>query len=458
MASRAKIGGRESHLRSCHDAPISGCCSSPCSVSGRLRPPPGCTTRLLNDPGYTSFCDFNSTVSCTEAYLSPYGSLFGTPVAIFGVLWFAAVVALLLAGRPGTRLGENVSGYVFALSTVGLAMVLYLAYGAFVVLKAVCVLCVLTYVAVLGLFVVSGVQTRFSMTSLPQRLFKDLRAALASPAAWRPLPSSSSGRRPPLRSSPRSRTRRAARPRAPRARISGQRWSAGSTASRDSPCPWGRPAAPPWSSSSSTTTSVRRAGRRISATSRSWPSTWRRHPARSSYITKDFPIDPECNVNTPRRPAHGIVRSRGGRAARADDQQQATSSRTGCSRIRRRSPADAVKQAAQGRRRRERLRGRSTRRRSSRSRPTSRWASSSAWMRPPTFFINGVKISGGLQPQFLDAIIAHELSKALEVAGSWSGQSSEPLCVWRRQSRSNSSPRTTSSASGGRAPTGPSTA
>jgi len=30
----------------------------------------------------------------------------------------------------------------------------------------------------------------------------------------------------------------------------------------------------------------------------------------------------------------------------------------------------------------------------------------------PTFFINGVKIDGGLQPQFLDAIIAHELKKA----------------------------------------------
>jgi protein-disulfide isomerase len=29
----------------------------------------------------------------------------------------------------------------------------------------------------------------------------------------------------------------------------------------------------------------------------------------------------------------------------------------------------------------------------------------------PTFFINGVKVSGGLQPQFLDAIIAHELKK-----------------------------------------------
>jgi protein-disulfide isomerase len=29
----------------------------------------------------------------------------------------------------------------------------------------------------------------------------------------------------------------------------------------------------------------------------------------------------------------------------------------------------------------------------------------------PTFFINGVKVSGAIQPQYLDAIIAHELRK-----------------------------------------------
>ena len=30
--------------------------------------------QLLTDPGYTSFCDVNATVSCTQAYLSRYGS------------------------------------------------------------------------------------------------------------------------------------------------------------------------------------------------------------------------------------------------------------------------------------------------------------------------------------------------------------------------------------------------
>jgi protein-disulfide isomerase len=30
----------------------------------------------------------------------------------------------------------------------------------------------------------------------------------------------------------------------------------------------------------------------------------------------------------------------------------------------------------------------------------------------PTFFINGVRIDGGLRPEYLDAAIEHELKKA----------------------------------------------
>jgi uncharacterized membrane protein/protein-disulfide isomerase len=136
--------------------------------------------QLLQDPNYTSFCDVNATVSCTEAYLSPYGSLFGTPVAIFGALWFLAVLALIVAGRPGTDLSENVPAYVFGLSTIGLAMVLYLAYAAFFELRAVCLLCVTTYIAVIGLFVVSAMHMDVPLTSLPDRLRDDLQRATGS--------------------------------------------------------------------------------------------------------------------------------------------------------------------------------------------------------------------------------------------------------------------------------------
>ena len=140
--------------------------------------------RLLTQPGYVSPCDVNATVSCTQAYLSPYGSLFGVPVAILGAVWFATVLALLIAAPRGTpAFRENVGAYIFALSTIGLAVVLYLAYASFFILKAVCLLCVATYVAVIGLFIVSGAASTVPMRRLPSRLGRDLKALGSSPLA-----------------------------------------------------------------------------------------------------------------------------------------------------------------------------------------------------------------------------------------------------------------------------------
>ncbi|HEX2457874.1 MAG TPA: vitamin K epoxide reductase family protein [Vicinamibacterales bacterium] len=140
--------------------------------------------QLLTDRGYTSFCDVSSTVSCTQAYLSHYGSLWGVPVAVIGLFFFALVLSLsFFGGRRDPSAGESTPGYVFALSTLALAMVLYLAYGSYFVLHTFCILCAVTYVAVIGLFIVSGGATPFPMTTLPRRALHDVRSMLASPAA-----------------------------------------------------------------------------------------------------------------------------------------------------------------------------------------------------------------------------------------------------------------------------------
>src|SRR4051794_11300013 len=120
---------------------------------------------LLVDPTYTSFCDVNATVSCTQVYMSRYSTFHGIPVAVFGAIWFAgaSLVALMgLVGRPLAR--ESAPGYLFAASTVALAVVLYFEYVSFVVLKAVCVLCLTMAAAVIGLFFLTGSKTPFPMT------------------------------------------------------------------------------------------------------------------------------------------------------------------------------------------------------------------------------------------------------------------------------------------------------
>ncbi|HEX7486543.1 MAG TPA: vitamin K epoxide reductase family protein [Vicinamibacterales bacterium] len=140
--------------------------------------------QMLVQPGYISFCDINQTVSCQQAYLSRYGSVRGVPVALFGAIWFGFVLMLAFLGATGPdSVRESIPAYLFATATIGLAVVLYMAYAAFFVLKAVCVLCLATYAAVIGLFIVSGLSSSMPpMTTLPRRLFSDLRALVARPA------------------------------------------------------------------------------------------------------------------------------------------------------------------------------------------------------------------------------------------------------------------------------------
>ena len=140
--------------------------------------------KLLTNPGYTSFCDVNATVSCTQAYLSRYGSFLGVPVAVAGVFYFLLVLLLVAIGGSDTsRARESVPAYVFALSTVGLAFALYLAWASYVQLKTFCMLCAATYVAVVALFIISGGATTFPMTTLPRRAPRDFRTLFSSPLA-----------------------------------------------------------------------------------------------------------------------------------------------------------------------------------------------------------------------------------------------------------------------------------
>ncbi|MEO8077239.1 MAG: vitamin K epoxide reductase family protein [Acidobacteriota bacterium] len=140
--------------------------------------------RLLVDRSYTSFCDVNATVSCTQAYLSPYGSFHGVPVALGGVFFFSLVLLLAgVGGRERSVVRDSVPGYIFALSTIGLAAVLYLGWASYVQLKTFCLLCAITYVSVVALFVVSGEATSVPMKTLPGRVPRDFRALFSSPSA-----------------------------------------------------------------------------------------------------------------------------------------------------------------------------------------------------------------------------------------------------------------------------------
>jgi uncharacterized membrane protein/protein-disulfide isomerase len=139
--------------------------------------------KLLTQPAYTSVCDINEAFSCSHVYLSQYGSVRGVPVALFGLIWFGLVALLAAFSRPKEQRTDPSGAYVFALSTLGLGVIIYLAYTSFFVLKTGCVLCIGTYVAVIVIFIVSSASVSMPMTRLPGRLFGDLRTLISRPTA-----------------------------------------------------------------------------------------------------------------------------------------------------------------------------------------------------------------------------------------------------------------------------------
>lgn len=139
--------------------------------------------QILNDPTYASFCDVSATLNCTDAYTSRFGAFGGVPVALFGLLFFAGVLALIALCSSSPAASPNLPGYVFLASTIGLAAVLYLAYASYFILHVVCLLCAGTYLAVIGLFLLSGSATQYPMTSLPMRIIDDLKLLIRTPRA-----------------------------------------------------------------------------------------------------------------------------------------------------------------------------------------------------------------------------------------------------------------------------------
>jgi uncharacterized membrane protein/protein-disulfide isomerase len=387
--------------------------------------------RLIADPTYTSFCDINEAWNCESVYRSTYGTFAGVPVAIGGVLWFAFALLLLVTAAnapqpvPVRRAGGKaagpvavtddspVSGYLFVLSTIALAVVLYLGYASFFVLQTFCILCLITYVAVIGMFLVSGGAGSAPLQSLPAAAARDLQrlvrhpvaltlailyvAGAASLIAFFPredaagAPSSATGTSaaplPPAPAEARQQfeTWLAAQPRVPLteptdgAKVLILKFN-------DYQCP-----------------PCRQTYNEYKPIIEKYQS---QYPGQVKYVTKDFPLEAECNnggVHAASCEAAAAVRMARlkGKADPLEawlfDNQPAMTPelvRRGAREVGGISDFDAQYPRVLEQVRADVALGRQL------------GVSST-----PTFFVNGVKIVGGLRPQFFDAAIAYELQR-----------------------------------------------
>jgi uncharacterized membrane protein/protein-disulfide isomerase len=381
--------------------------------------------RINQDPSYTSICSVNQVLNCESAYTSRYGTIRGVSVAVVGLIWFSLIVLLLAASGRQPKLAaaaadqtesvaSNVAAYVYAMSTLGLGVVIYFAYASFFILRTVCVFCLATYVATIGLFIVSGGVSAATVGSLPVRLWRDLGRLARSPAAllaalgfiiasgvalaWFPnqadalstvQPSATIAEQAPTSQREEFDRWFSSEPRTPLptpldgAKVLIVKFN-------DYQCP-----------------SCAAAYFRHKTILEKYEKTY---PGAVKFVAADFPLNPECNpgVSNMVHPAAcaGAVAVRLARAhGKAEVMEEwLYSHQQGLT-------PDAVRQAA-----REFAGVVDFDRQYERAlRLVKEDAELGNRLRvhgTPTFFINGVRIDGGLRPEYLDAAIEHELRKA----------------------------------------------
>ncbi len=375
--------------------------------------------QLSSDPGYTSFCDISERVSCTQVYLSRFGSVRGIPVALLGAFWFGVVCLLTMAaGRGSDALAENVGGYLLVLSTIGLATVLFLGYASFMVLGAVCLLCVVVYAAVVGIFLLSGAVGSVPWLSIPRRAVADLGRLVRTPSALAVAVLYLGATAAAVAVFPSD----AAGPAALTATTPGD-GGGGAAETADATSEIERF----WDAQPRVELSVPYDGAQVlvvkfndyqcpscAATHLAYEPIFARfessHPGAVRYVSLDYPLDPECNEQTPRGMHAGACEAAVAvRLARRDGRDESMtrwlyenqeslsrdSVRDALERIAGMSDFDALYEVT--------LEG---------VKEDIALGGLIAIEATPTFVVNGVMIKGGLQPQYFEAAIALELERA----------------------------------------------
>jgi uncharacterized membrane protein len=104
----------------------------------------------------TSFCTFGQSFNCDLVNRSEYSTFLGVPVALLGILGYAAILWL----ATWYRSNPDAPALLLIGSLVGLGFALYLTYIEAYVLLAWCILCLSSLAAIAWITVLSGILLR----------------------------------------------------------------------------------------------------------------------------------------------------------------------------------------------------------------------------------------------------------------------------------------------------------
>lgn len=101
-------------------------------------------------------CSDTGFVNCSSVTTSAWSEILGIPVALLGLLWFAAMFGLSLPAAwnaPTPRIHLARLGAAIA----GIGFVLWLVYAELILIGAMCLWCTVAHVLAFGLFAVVAV-------------------------------------------------------------------------------------------------------------------------------------------------------------------------------------------------------------------------------------------------------------------------------------------------------------
>ncbi len=101
----------------------------------------------------TEFCDIGNTFNCDIVNRSEYSEILGIPVALIGMVGYAAVLGLATVYRER----RETPSLIVAGASAGLAFALYLTYIEGRVLGVWCIMCLSSLALISGIAAVSGV-------------------------------------------------------------------------------------------------------------------------------------------------------------------------------------------------------------------------------------------------------------------------------------------------------------
>ncbi|MFF5227347.1 vitamin K epoxide reductase family protein [Dactylosporangium sp. NPDC000521] len=107
----------------------------------------------------TLACPDTGALNCLKVTTSEQSAVFGVPVAVLGLLYFAAMLALSALWRTPRR---EVRLARLACTVVGVLFVAWLVYAELFTLDAICLWCTAVHVLAIGLFAVTALGTAYA--------------------------------------------------------------------------------------------------------------------------------------------------------------------------------------------------------------------------------------------------------------------------------------------------------